>query len=361
MKKLLLPLLILAFVVATPRAFAVDSGFDVSGVTENLPEDARDISGTLTLDGSYDSTGALDRLWRHMLDKLREALRQSLTSAASLFAIAFLSAVAAAICPESKTEGLIHAASAAAAALTLIGGIDSLSAQAIETLDQLSDYSRAALPVVFTAAAATGAAITASARYAAVCLTLDVLMNVSKRLTLPLIYAYIALSISGGVFPHPLIKGAAKLVKRIATTVMTTLTSVFTAYIGVTGIVSASADAAAVKTAKGVISGVLPVVGGILSDAASAVLSAAALIKNSAGAFALVAVCALCAGPFAALSMRMLLFRAAAATAEMVPGERLSGLLNDLSSALSMLLGLVGSFALMLFFSFLAAIRVTTA
>lgn len=359
MKKILVLALTCCFFAFSPKAFAAEIGIDVSAVTDALPEEARGVGGTLTLDGSYDGAGALSRLWQQFLDKLRTALRESAAPAGSLAAIALLSAVTSAVCGDQKITALIHVAAAAATALTLTAGIDSLTALSLATIEQLMDYSRAALPAVFMAAAATGAAVTASSRYAAVCLALDVLMTVTKTVTLPLIYAFLAVAVSGGVFPHPLMKGAAKLLKRLATTVMTVLTTAFTAYIGLTGLVTASADAAAVKTAKSVISGVLPVVGGILSDAASALLSAATLIKNSAGAFALVAVCALCVGPFAALSVRMLLFRAASAAAEMVPGERLSALLNDLASALSMLLGLVGSFAVMLFFSFLAAIRVT--
>ena len=355
---LILPVLC-CFFMFSPSAFAAGEGLDVTAVTENLTEEVRSVGGTLTLDGAYDGAGALSRLWQTLLDKLRQELRESAAPAAAIAAIAILSSLAAAICPDGRMTTLIHTTAAAATALTLTAGIDSLTAKSLGVLEQLSDYSRAALPAVFTAAAATGAAVTSSARYAAVCFALDVLMHVTKKITLPLIYAFLAIAISGGVFPHPLMKGAAKLTKRLATTVMTALTTAFTAYIGLTGLVTASADAAAVKAAKTVISGVLPVVGGILSDAASTVLSAATLIKNSAGVFALVAVCAFCAGPFAALSVRILLFRAAASAAEMVPGERLSGLLNDLASALSMLLGLVGSFAAMLFFSFLAAIRVT--
>ncbi len=360
MKKLLLCLLLLFF-LPQPVCCAAGLGLDVSAVESELPEEARGVSGALTLDGSYDGASALSRLWQTLLDKLREELRRSASSAAALAAVAIFAGVAASVCPEPKAVTLINVVSAAAAALTLTDGIESVTAQAAGAIEQLADYSRAALPAIFTAAAATGMVVTSSARYAAVCLALDVLMTVSRRLTLPLIYACLAAAISGGIFPHPLIKGLGKLLRRAATAVMTGLTTVFTAYIGLTGIVTASADAAAVKAAKTVISGVLPVVGGIVSDAASSVLSAATLIKNSAGAFALVAVCALCAGPFAALSVRLLLFRAAAAVAEMAPGDRLPGLLNDLASVFALLLGLVGSFAVMLFFSFLAAIRVTAA
>ena len=51
---------------------------------------------------------------------------------------------------------------------------------------------------------------------------------------------------------------------------------------------------------------VFGVVGGMVSDASAAVLAAANLIRNCAGVFGLVAVCAICAGPFAVLSVRTL-------------------------------------------------------
>ncbi len=85
------------------------------------------------------------------------------------------------------------------------------------------------------------------------------------------------------------------------------------------------------------------------------------MIRNSAGALSLVAVCALCAEPFVKLSVKILLFRAAAAVCDMVPNAKLSSFVNDVGSALSILLGLVGCCAIMLFISFTAAIKVVTA
>ena len=94
---------------------------------------------------------------------------------------------------------------------------------------------------------------------------------------------------------------------------MTLMTSAFCLYISLSGAISGSADALAVKTTKSVIASAFPIVGGILSDSAAAMLSAAGLIKNSAGVFCLIAVCALCAGPFALLSVKMLVFKLSSA------------------------------------------------
>jgi len=101
----------------------------------------------------------------------------------------------------------------------------------------------------------------------------------------------------------------------------------------------------------------LPVVGGIMSDASAVVLASASVIKNAAGVFALIGISAVCLAPFVAIGVKMLLFRLCAAVASAIEGKRLSQLLSDLSAALGMMLGVLGSVTIMLFISFMAAIK----
>ncbi len=336
---------------------------DMTGVREAeslVPDDARDISGTIAPDGTYDAPGALERLWRRVANDAVKELRTNVQNAAAIVAVAMCSALAGSLTKDAAIRDYISIASVCAAASLLVGGVDSLVSQTSAALARMSDYSRAALPAVFTAAAACGAVVSASARYAAVCVAIDILMSAAQRVVIPLTYAFLALSLSEGIFDNALVKTCQRFSKWAATTFMTVFTILFSGYIGLTGIVTSSVDAVAARTARTVISTALPVVGGIISDAASTVLSAAQMIRNSSGAFSLVAVAAMCASPFVTLSIKILLFRAAAAACDMVPNTRLSAFVGDVGTALSMLLGLVGCCAIMLFISFTAAIKVVT-
>ena len=297
-------------------------------VEDSLADDARDISGKLDINGGYDTGSALGRLWRRFLDYLVEQLRGSVGDIVGLTAISVFCAMAA-----------------------------SFVTQTADAITRLSDYSRAAMPAVFTAAAACGAVTSSTAKYAAACLAMDVMISAANKFIIPLIYAFLAVNFSCALFENPMLRALSKLIKWLATTLMTWLTLAFTAYISFTAVVSGSADAVAVKTAKTVISSTLPVVGGIMSDAASTVLAAAAMIRNSAGVFSLIAVGAMCIGPFALLSVKMTLFTAAGAVADMMPNSRLSSMLRDTGTAVAMLLGLLGCCAAMLFVSFTAAIK----
>lgn len=80
------------------------------------------------------------------------------------------------------------------------------------------------------------------------------------------------------------------MVKNVVSWSLKTILTVFTTYMTVTGVVSGTTDAAALKATKVTISSVVPVVGGILSDASEAVLVSAGLMKNAAGIYGILAV-----------------------------------------------------------------------
>jgi len=365
MKKLLIVMLVFSFFSADCYAENfTEKAADIIGVEsiyETLPEEIEQISGNLEPDGQYDSGGALRRLWRSCIEKIEEEIRNNMESFFSLVLINLLCAFCSGLCQERKITEYINIAGISAVAALFMGTMDGMVNETVEALAQINTYSKISLPAIFTAAAAGGAVVSASARYAALSVGLEIIIDAAKDFIVPMIYSYLALAISKGLFDAPLVKSVQRFIRWLMGISMTTLTLVFSSYISITGAISGSADAMAIKTARTVISNVLPVVGGMISDAASTILSAANMIKCSAGALSLVAVCALCAGPFIMLSVKMLLFKLAAAACDMVPDIRLSGFIGDIGTALSFLLGLLGSISIMLFISIMSVIKAVAA
>ena len=349
----LLLLLALFFVPVSAEEYSVD----VSAVEEGLTEEAREVSGNLVTDGSYELQGAFERLIVKAKEELIGQIRGSLADLTRIAAIAVACALTKSLCADGRISEIVSVCACAAVVLNTASAFDSLAGEMTETVRSLCDYARVSLPAVYTAAAVSGAVVSSGARYAAVMLCLNVLMDVLSRVMIPLIYANMALCISRSVFPNPVLGAVISAVKWGCVTALTALAMGIGAYIGLTGALTGGADALAVKGTKTVIASALPVVGGILSDAASVVLAGASMIKNAAGTFALVGVCAMCLGPFAAIGIKMLLFRLCAAIASAVENGRLSVLLRDLSASLGMMLGVLGTVTIMLFLSFAAAIR----
>ena len=321
-----------------------------------LPEEERGLGGTLTLDGSYDVGGAVARLGKAVRTRFSARLRAELGAAVPLLGIALVCALSSALVDTGEMRALIDRAGCCAAALLGTRSLDSLLESAREILERFSAWSTLGLPAVFTAAAASGAIASASARYAAACLALDVLMTLSQRLALPLVCLYIALAVSLSLCENSILQALLDVSRWAVTTGLTVLTMAFGGYLSLTGLLAGSADALALKATKTVPRS-LPVVGGLLSDSAGVLLSAASVVKNSLGVFALVSVCALCVVPLTLYAAKLLVYRAVAACVGFLREARLPALIGRLGTAFGMLLGLIGCNACMLFLAIVSGIR----
>ena len=120
----------------------------------------------------------------------------------------------------------------------------------------------------------------------------------------------------------------------------------FSAYMGITGVLSGSVDAAALKATKLAIGGMVPVVGGMLSDASETVLVSAGLVKNAAGVYGLLAVLAVWIGPFFHMGAQYLVWKGATALCGLFAPKHLTGVVSDFSTAMGLLLAMLGTVCL---------------
>lgn len=132
----------------------------------------------------------------------------------------------------------------------------------------------------------------------------------------------------------------------------------FTGYLAVSGALSGSSDALTAQLTKNAISTAVPVVGGIISDAAGSVLAGALVLKNAVGAFGMLAVLAICLLPFLRLAVQYLLYKLTAFLAATVGSAPLVGLIDALGSAFGLVLGMAGCCSLLLLISIASSVQV---
>ncbi|OUN04184.1 stage III sporulation protein AE, partial [Flavonifractor sp. An92] len=173
--------------------------------------------------------------------------------------------------------GLDAAALTAAVAVTAVAVSDVRSMVGLgrEALDGMNQFSQVLLPTMAAAAAAGGAPSTAAARQLATVLFSDLLLTAIDEVLLPMVYAYVAVCAAHAALGNDGLKRLASLLKWGVTTALTAILLVFVGYLTVSGAIAGTADAMALKAAKMTISGMVPVVGGILSDAAGTLLAGA--------------------------------------------------------------------------------------
>ena len=132
--------------------------------------------------------------------------------------------------------------------------------------------------------------------------------------------------------------------------------AVFGGYLTVSGVIAGSTDAVTVKAAKFTMSSLVPVVGGILSDAAETVLAGAGILKNAVGVFGMLAVLCMCVAPFLQLGIHYLTYKVTSALSATVSSGRVAGLIDQIGGAFGLVLGMTGASALLLLISMVSAI-----
>lgn len=239
---------------------------------------------------------------------------------------------------------------AAADVHTLLG----LGSQALKDMDA---FSKLLLPTVTAACAAAGKPAAAAARQAAALLFLGLLLTLADRFIMPLVYAYVAAQAAGAAMGNDGLKRLGGLLKWIATGLLSLLVTGFVLYLSITGAVAGNADVMAQKAAKTAISGMIPVVGGILSDAAEAVVAGAGILRGTVGVTGLLAVLAICLTPFLRLGVQYLVYKVAAAlTSTILPGP-IADLIDSIGSAFALILAMVGGGGMILYVALITSIQ----
>ena len=139
--------------------------------------------------------------------------------------------------------------------------------------------------------------------------------------------------------------------KWLITWILKIILYIFIAYIGITGVVSGTADASAVKFAKLTISGMVPVVGSIISDASETILVSAGVLKNTAGIYGILAIIAVFIGPLLKIGAQYLILKMTAYLCSVFSSKKESELLKDFSAGLGMIVAMAGTVCLLLLIS----------
>lgn len=328
---------------------------------KSVDDDTLDmLDGVSILDADFSE--GVRQIFNAVGSKLGNILKNATGSAAVIMAIAILCSLVGSVYDESGEAVPSYVSLTGVLAITAVtlGSTSSFLSQGMETLEKVESFSKTLLPILSTLATTTGAYTSASVKYMAMLLFVDVLITVAKNVFMPLIYAYIAVSVANAAFGGGSLQGVANVLKWMANMILTAIMLTFVAYISISGIVSSTADAATTRVAKTVISTAIPVVGSIISDVASSIVSGAGLVKSAVGVFGLLIVLALTIVPFLRLGASYLMYKLSSGLSASLTNSTLSKLIGDLGSAFGMVMGLIGAGTIMMFFGILSLIKVVS-
>ncbi len=331
-------------VLYTPAASAqADELYEKSGAPglfDSLDDDTKKLLGDLGVDGA-DVTGGLsgEGIFEMISSLLRDKLSAPIKALAAILGIVLLCRLSTGLGDGDSISTLVGAA---ACGLILSAPLLGILTTCRRVSGAASAFLTAAVPVYAGLLTAGGNLATGSGYSFLTMLAGTAIPVLSTGVFLPMLQIYLGLSIAGAVSGTEL-GGLADTLYRLGKWALTTLVTIFAAILSVQTAVNAQVDAATGKAAKLALSTGLPIVGGALGDAVTAIQNSVHIVKSGAGAFGMLAALCIFAPAMAECALWAGVCMAGKGLGDLFGAKEISGLMNSAASAAKMVLALQGS------------------
>lgn len=292
---------------------------------------------------------ALQELLQNSMELILPEVRSAKGICSGILFACMLCSLVSSITEQSKA--VVSVAGAVSIAAMMLQNTNAMIRYASETVRDICEYGKLLCPVMTSALAAQGGITTSAVLYTGTTIFITVLNNFVSRFLVPMIYVFLTFSIGHSAVGEELLTKIADAIKRLLSWLLKTLLIVFTTYMSITGVVSGTTDAAAAKATKVTISSIVPVVGGILSDASESVLVSIGIIKNAAGIYGILAVLAICMEPFIRIGIQFLMLKLSAMLCSVFGNKQINAMVEDFSTAMGLLLAMVATGCLLVLIS----------
>lgn len=293
-----------------------------------------------------------DGLW-YIIKSAVSAVRPELIDASaiclSLIAVVLLFSILSSF--SESGAAIMRLVVAVVIGLLLLESADSLIGLGTKAVSELSEYGKLMIPVMTAAVAAQGGVTTSAALYTGTIFFITLLTTFITRIIIPALYIYLCLCVANCALEQDMLKKVRDFLKWLVTWSLKWVLYIFTGYISITGVISGTVDASTLKAAKIGITGAVPVVGNILSDATETILVSAGVMKNAAGAYGIFAVLAICVGPFVQIGVHYLLLKMTSAVCNVFGHKPSAELIQDFSTGMGFSLAMTGTVCMLLLIS----------
>ena len=347
--------LILIFAMSFPS-----SAVELDALEQALPEDASQILQQIN-PGEPDAQKGFSALWDACRSGVHDRLRTSFRSAFLITALCLLLSL---LQNFSKTAGLAlpgkisELTGATAVLLLALEDNGTLIHHAEQTVEALDGFTKTLTTVFAVASAAAGRPASAVASAGATMLFSDILFSLTRSLFLPGVTLYLLLHYMGVISGNAAFRQAATVGKWGITTFSKLFLTAFFVYLSFTGLVTGSADAAAVKTAQS-LSGSVPLVGSVIAGASETILAGASLLRAGVGLFGFLGAAAICLAPLLTGVCHFFVFKALTVFAATFAEDGAKAMLEALTGAYGMLVGLLTACCAVQFLAIVVSMTVT--
>ena len=354
MRRLILLLLILCSLTVSVHAREL---IETDSLTQELSDEVSSLLPNFEQGSSLDFWESLKNVFFGSFTKATDSFHSALRLCAVLLALLTLCSIAHMNGHAGTASNIVGALGITVA---IMGSFQTMVSLSKETLESMTNYSTFFLPVMASATMLSGGFTSSTALYSGTILFSNILMQLISKFLIPGVFFYIAVATAEAAIGNGMLSEIREFIGWLISKCLRIVMYIFTAYMSITGVISGTSDATTLKTTKAAVSGMVPVVGNIVSDASESMLASAAILKNSVGFFGMLAVIGICMLPFLRIAIHYLLMKVTAAVSATVGLPAHVKLLKHFSQAMGFLLGMCGACALLLLIASVCFLKVVT-
>ncbi len=223
-------------------------------------------------------------------------------------------------------------------------------------IDNMVGFMYATIPVLLALLISGGNITAGGIMHPILLLIVETAATLIRNVFVPLIFMSNILMIVNNISDKIQLTRLVNLIKQIVSWALGIMMTVFIIAVTLQGSLGAVIDGATQKAAKFAISTFIPIVGKTLADAADTVIGCTLLIKNAAGAAAMIGILLICIVPLLKIIAMVGLFKAASALLEPISETRITNCINDVAGSMLHIFALTAAVAVMFIISVTALI-----
>lgn len=322
-----------------------------------IPESAQEFlndNGLQNYDMEVLSGFQFTDLFSSIFHYIQENLQKPFLLFGSIAGVLLLSSLLTSLSSSGREAGnakYYHLVSILAVLIVIMQPVVDCINHAVKAIYDCSNFVLSFIPVFTGVVAAAGKPLSSLAYQSFLFGTIQVISQIASSTLLPLLGVYLAFCVVSSLNTTIDLQGFAAGIKKLVTWGIVFLLTVFVALLTVQGFVSGSADTVANKTAKFLIGSTIPVVGSALSDAYTSVRGCLGLMRDTVGTFGIVVSLCTFLPVLIETGAMVLVLNLGEIVGRVLGAEKICGMLKAVSSVLTLMIGLILCYAVMLIVS----------
>lgn len=310
---------------------------DKNGINVSEPEKMLEITPKMVFD--------------YILDGLKNKLLNPLKVLGKLFSVILLASLIAGMGDTVSSKGMSKVYGIIST-LICVGIISEPVCSCIQSVSDTlicgGNFMVSYVPVFSGIVAASGNISSAGSYSVIIFAVCEISTQIASKILMPLLGLCLAMTVVESINPAISLSGITDGIKKAAVWGIGFIMTVFVGLLTIQSVIGVSADTVSAKAAKFVVSSVVPVVGGAISDAYSAIKGSLGILKSGVGSYGIAALLLTMLPSIISVVLLEAAVWCGAIVSEIFGVKEINSLLKNVVSVLSIALSLLLCFTMML-------------